>query len=58
VIRVRPEPIGVNVTRVVDTRGWIAGDLHVHSKNSIDSSLSLVARNDCSSGSIRWWASR
>jgi hypothetical protein len=32
------------LTRVVDTTGWIAGDLHVHSKNSIDSSMSLDER--------------
>jgi hypothetical protein len=32
------------LTRVVDTAGWIAGDLHVHSKNSIDSALSLDER--------------
>lgn len=30
--------------RVVDTRGWIAGDMHVHSINSIDSSMSLDER--------------
>ncbi len=32
------------LTRVVDTRGWIAGDMHVHSKNSIDSTMSLDER--------------
>ena len=32
------------LTRVVDTRGWIAGDLHIHSKNSIDSSMTLDER--------------
>jgi hypothetical protein len=29
---------------VVDTTGWIAGDMHVHSKNSIDSKMSLDER--------------
>ncbi|MDB4938272.1 MAG: hypothetical protein JWP87_5244 [Labilithrix sp.] len=32
------------LTRVVDTSGFIAGDLHIHSKNSIDSSMSLDER--------------
>jgi hypothetical protein len=32
------------LTRVVDTTGFIAGDLHIHSKNSIDSSMSLDER--------------
>lgn len=32
------------LTRVVDTSGWIAGDLHIHSRNSIDSSLTLDER--------------
>jgi hypothetical protein len=32
------------LTRVVDTTGFIAGDLHIHSKNSIDSSMTLDER--------------
>ena len=32
------------LTRVVDTRGWIAGDMHVHSRNSIDSKMTLDQR--------------
>lgn len=32
------------LSRVVDSTGWIAGDLHVHSKNSIDSTMSLDER--------------
>lgn len=32
------------LVRTVDTKGWIAGDLHVHSRNSIDSSLTLDDR--------------
>lgn len=32
------------LTRVVDTRGWISGDMHVHSKSSIDSSMTLDER--------------
>lgn len=32
------------LTRVVDTAGFIAGDMHVHSQNSIDSSMSLDER--------------
>ncbi|MBX3264326.1 MAG: CehA/McbA family metallohydrolase [Labilithrix sp.] len=32
------------LTRVVDTSGFIAGDMHVHSRNSIDSSMSLDER--------------
>ncbi len=30
--------------RVVDTTGWIAGDLHIHSRQSIDSGMSLDER--------------
>lgn len=32
------------LTRVVDTTGWIAGDMHVHSRNSIDSAMTLDER--------------
>lgn len=32
------------LNRVVDTAGWIAGDLHIHSRNSIDSALTLDER--------------
>ncbi len=32
------------LTRVVDTSGFIAADMHIHSKNSIDSALSLDER--------------
>jgi hypothetical protein len=32
------------LTRVVDTTGWIAGDMHVHSRNSIDSMMTLDER--------------
>jgi hypothetical protein len=32
------------LTRVVDTSGFIAGDMHIHSRNSIDSSMSLDDR--------------
>lgn len=32
------------LARVVDTTGWIAGDLHVHSRNSIDSTMTLDER--------------
>ncbi|MBI4511749.1 MAG: PHP domain-containing protein [Deltaproteobacteria bacterium] len=30
--------------RVVDTTGWVAGDTHIHSRNSIDSSMDLDER--------------
>ncbi len=32
------------LTHVMDTTGWIAGDMHVHSKNSIDSQMTLDER--------------
>ena len=32
------------LTRVVDTTGWVSGDLHIHSKNSIDSSFDIDTR--------------
>lgn len=32
------------LSRVVDTKGWIAGDMHIHSRQSIDSSMSLDER--------------
>jgi hypothetical protein len=32
------------LTRVVDTAGWIAGDMHIHSRHSIDSSMTLDER--------------
>lgn len=32
------------LTRVVDTTGWISGDMHIHSAQSIDSSMSLDER--------------
>jgi hypothetical protein len=32
------------LARVVDTTGWIAGDLHIHSRQSIDSSMTLDER--------------
>jgi hypothetical protein len=46
-ITVGPDEVSTvthKLTRVVDTRGWIAGDMHVHSRNSIDSSMSLDER--------------
>lgn len=36
--------IGHKLTRVVDTRGWLAMDSHVHSKQSIDSGMDLDER--------------
>lgn len=36
--------LGHVLHRVVNTTGWIAGDLHVHSRNSIDSSMTLDER--------------
>ncbi len=44
------------LTRVVDTAGFIAGDLHVHSKNSIDSSMSLDERVLALAGEGVEWA--
>jgi hypothetical protein len=32
------------LTHVVDTTGFVAGDMHIHSRNSIDSSMSLDER--------------
>lgn len=32
------------VTRVVDTRGWLSMDAHVHSENSVDSHMDLADR--------------
>ena len=32
------------ISRVVDTEGWIAGDMHMHTVNSIDSALPLNTR--------------
>lgn len=46
-VEVRPnETVAIThlLTRVVDTNGWIAGDMHVHSRNSIDSALTLDER--------------
>lgn len=46
-ITVRPDEqksVTHMLTRVVDTRGWVAGDMHVHSRNSIDSPMTLDER--------------
>lgn len=46
-VRVRPgETVTVNhrLNRVVDTRGWVALDSHIHSKRSIDSGMTLDER--------------
>jgi hypothetical protein len=34
----------LSIARVVDTRGWVAGDSHVHSEQSPDSAQTLVDR--------------
>ena len=42
--------------RVVDTAGFVAGDLHIHSRNSIDSSLTLDERVRSLAGEGVEWA--
>lgn len=44
------------LVRVVDTRGWIAGDMHVHSRNSIDSAMNLDERVVALAGEGVEWA--
>lgn len=36
--------VGHQLNRVVDTRGWVAVDTHIHSKQSIDSGMDLDER--------------
>lgn len=36
--------VGHRLSRVVDTRGWVAIDTHIHSKQSIDSGMDLDER--------------
>lgn len=36
--------IDVVLKRVIDTRGWVSGDYHMHSINSVDSSIGLEQR--------------
>jgi hypothetical protein len=46
-VSVRPgqqEKLEFTLTREVDTTGWISGDFHIHSRNSIDSGLPLEKR--------------
>ncbi len=46
-VRVRPSQTATvkhSLRRVVDTRGWLALDSHIHSRNSIDSGMSLDER--------------
>jgi len=39
-----PGSVSAKLTRVVDTNGWVSGDLHVHSVNSPDSPVPLDER--------------
>jgi len=39
-----PGSVSAKITRVVDTAGWVSGDLHVHSVNSPDSPVPLDER--------------
>lgn len=49
VSRVVAESLGTSTVshtlhHVVDTRGWVAGDTHIHSRNSVDSAMTLDQR--------------
>ncbi len=42
--RARPPPSSWCCTQVMPTPGWVSGDFHVHSINSVDSNMSLEER--------------
>jgi hypothetical protein len=48
------QSFGMTIERVMDTTGWIAADMHIHTRNSIDSALSLDGRSALAAEGIEW----
>jgi hypothetical protein len=50
------ETVAATLTRVVDTTGWIAADLHIHTINSIDSGTPIEHRMEALAAEGIEWA--